>query len=255
MVFLYIFLSFVQPLLDPDTPWHLKTGDYIFHHRTIPTSDPFSFSTDEIQFVGKFILTQNWISQILFFLLYRTFGPFGLALTGAAVFTALSLILWSFIRKKNVYISLVTVAALSVIILKEFSGIRPQIFSFLFTGAVIFMLEKYRDDRSPRWLVLLPMTMMTWANMHGGFIYGDVLISIYMLSEALKFFLPDNYFPNEQKLPAGDFFRFLGSALSAIAMSFINPNTYKAFIYTFMTHSKDHVIRTYLKIKIGYHNA
>lgn len=68
LFFLVVFLAFIYPLCGPELPWHLKTGQYILTNGTIPmSSDPFSFATEKIPFMGRFILSQNRVAQSLLF--------------------------------------------------------------------------------------------------------------------------------------------------------------------------------------------
>ncbi len=240
LFFLYVFISFIKPILDPDTPWHLKTGEYIFLNKTIPTSDPFSFANDPIPFIGKFILTQYWLSQIFFFLIYKIYGPFGLVIIGATIFTSIIALLWYLIRNKGFYISLFITGGFAFNILRDFSAIRPQIFTFLFATIVIFLIEKYKEKKSINYLLPMPFLMILWANLHGGFIYGIILISIYTISEGIKFYTRNKppMISNERLSSKQLHYIILFCALS-ILFSLVNPNTHKAFLYVFTTHSHD----------------
>jgi hypothetical protein len=240
LFFLYVFISFIKPILDPDTPWHLKTGEYIFLNKTIPTSDPFSFANDPIPFIGKFILTQYWLSQTLFFLIYKIYGPFGLVVMGATVFTSIIALLWYLLRNKGFYISLFITGGFAFNVLRDFSAIRPQIFTFLFATIVIFLIEKYKEKKSINYLIPMPFLMILWANMHGGFIYGIVLILIYILSEGIKFYKCNrSSMISDGRLSSKQFHYLIIICALSVMVSLINPNTYKAFLYAFTTHSRN----------------
>jgi hypothetical protein len=239
LFFLVVFFSFVYPVLDPDTPWHLRTGEYIVANGTIPmSSDPFSFAGQKIPYLGRFILSQNWLAQSLFFLIYRTWGPLGLVITRAAVFTLIISIIWYLIyRRKGLLTSVIASSAVTYLLRVHFSGIRSQIFTFLFAATLILLIEKYREKRSARWLFPLPLLMLLWANMHGGFIYGVVLIIIYLIGEAAGFVLKDRPASHEENhLSARQLVFLLAIGLISVLVSLINPNTYEAFVYTFMSH-------------------
>jgi hypothetical protein len=240
LFFLYVFISFIKPILDPDTPWHLKTGEYIFLNKTIPTSDPFSFANDPIPFIGKFILTQYWLSQTLFFLIYKIYGPFGLVIMGAAIFTSIIALLWYLLRNKGFYISLFITGGFAFNVLRDFSAIRPQIFTFLFATIVIFLIEKYKEKKSINYLLPMPFLMILWANMHGGFIYGIVLILIYILSEGIEFYTCNkSSMKPPESLSSKQLYHLVFFYIISVLVSLVNPNTYKAFLYAFTTHSQN----------------
>ncbi|MEJ2683900.1 MAG: hypothetical protein P8Z71_05845 [Candidatus Sulfobium sp.] len=246
LFFLVVFLSFIYPVRDPDTPWHVKTGEYILTHGTIPmSSDPFSFATEKIPFVGRFILSQNWIAQVLFFIIYRSWGPFGLVLTRAVVFTLIVSIIWYLIEhRKGFFIALPVAGTVAFLIHRYFTGIRAQIFTFLFAAALIFLIEKYRETKSVKWLAVLPFLMFVWANMHGGFIYGIVLILIYLFGEGAGIVLKGRFASYQDSLSARQFVSVFAAGLLSVLFSLLNPNTYKAFVYTFMTHSPHFELET-----------
>ncbi|MBI5847554.1 MAG: hypothetical protein HZB31_06315 [Nitrospirae bacterium] len=122
----------------------------------------------------------------------------------------------------------------------EFQGVRPQLFTFLFSGIVIFLFEKYREKRNLSFLFPLIFLMPLWSNLHGGFIYGVVLIVIYTISEVIHFFIGSR---QAATLPDGLSKKHIHHLLIVIAcailFSMANPNTYSAFFYAFTTHSKD----------------
>jgi tetratricopeptide (TPR) repeat protein len=233
-----VFINFLGPIIDPDFPFHLKTGEYIYQHREIPKSDPFSFYDEGIiTDRGKFTLSQYWISQIIFYKLYSLTGPPGIILLRAAVFSAFVFLLWFALRKRGFYSSLI-ISILVAIMLQSSKLDRPQIFSFLFTLILILLIEKFREKpESTTPLYLIPPLMLLWANMHAGVVFGIAIILIYALSEGLK--LPINKFnfisrPLEKKSAL----IFFVIALSAILFSYVNPITNNQILMTLESHTE-----------------
>lgn len=253
-VFFYIFISFLTiDALGPDTVWHLKTGEYIYSTKTLPESDPFSFADDDIPFIGKFILTQYWLSQIIFSLIYKALGAFGLILLGAGIFTGILMLLWMLIRDKGFYISFVIAGGFAFVMLRNFPEIRPQILTFFFSTLVIFLIERYRESASIKYIFPLPPLMLLWANMHGGFIYGAVLIAIYALSEGIQFYTGFNKTRTIPGPSSGKFYPFVFLCIFSILISLLNPNSYKAFQYAFITHSR-HLFAMLQEYHSPYHH-
>jgi hypothetical protein len=68
-------------LLDSNTGYHIRTGDYIIQHRAVPHSDIFSFSR-----AGEPWFAWEWLSATLFSLCNKTGGLKGLVVfTGAMI--------------------------------------------------------------------------------------------------------------------------------------------------------------------------
>lgn len=236
--FIFVFLFFHKPLTDPDMPWHLKTGEYIFEHKTIPSTDPFSYARDEIPFIGHFILTQYWLAQLFLHLVYKTSGTYGLIFTGAAVFTAIFGLLFYLIRRIGIYLSLLFLSGLGLLILWDFVALRPQILTFLFTATTLFFIERFTEKGDLRLLAPLPLLMLVWANMHGGFIFGIMLLLIYLFSFTLGTAINARHpglFPVQ--VSRNQLSAFALATLLSCAVSLLNPNTYHAFDYAFVGHS------------------
>src|SRR5260370_21928768 len=64
---------FSTEIADTDFWWHLKTGQYIVEHRSLPVPDPFAYTTslNREDPVRHFNLTHEWLAQGLLFMTYR----------------------------------------------------------------------------------------------------------------------------------------------------------------------------------------
>ena len=56
---------------------------------------------------------------------------------------------------------------------------RPHVFSMPLTLIWYYLLDRFQYDGKPT-LIYLPTIMLLWVNLHGGFILGIVLLSIYL---------------------------------------------------------------------------
>jgi len=236
LFFLAVFISFLGPIVCPDFPFHLKTGEYIYQHGAIPADDPFSFYGEGIQTDReKFTLSQYWITQIIYYQLYSFFGPAGIILLRAVIFSSFVFLLWFVLRKKGLYSSLV-IASLIVIMLQASKLDRPQSFSFLFMLILVLLLERFREKpaaKAPLFFIL-PL-MLLWANMHAGFVFGIAAIMIYALAESFKLLMSKSPFgqPLEKK-PALILF---STILLAIVFSYINPCLNGQLLETLNSHT------------------
>lgn len=235
-----VFINFLGPIIDVDFPFHLKTGEYIYQHKEIPEDDPFSFygegvSTDR----ERFTLSQYWLAQVLFYKLHSSVGPAGIILLRAVVFSLFIFLIWFALRKRGLYSSML-IALLVTINLLPYTLDRPQFFSFLFTLIVILLLERFRKNpESAIPLYFIPPLMLLWANMHAGFVFGLVIILIYTLLEALKFFVKKikPAFPIGQPLLEKSVLMLLLAGLLAVIFSYINPDFNGQLLAAFESHT------------------
>ena len=202
---------------DPDTWWHLKTGQYIVQHHTLPVPDPFSFTT----YMGKpayaregvtrnFNLTHEWLAQILLYLTYAAGGYAGLVMLRSLLLAAFcGIIGWIvYHRTRRFYLSVAAAVAASTVACL-FRGDRPYLITYVLLAATIAVLEHRR------WLWVLPPMFALWANFHGGFFVGWLALFAYS-AEALFLRWHGKPVPDERRV-------WLVTAASILA-SGLNPN-------------------------------
>lgn len=220
-------LYLLTPIRDNDFFWHLKTGEWIYQHLRLPSEDLFSYTTPvPLGAAQHFTLTAFWISQLIYAALYRHFGMSGIVGLRFVVFAALLYFMVKRRRGDNVlYSCLLLVFAISL--LSAFPLERPHAFSFLFFAALLFLLERRTSGPGSRLFpdaVLLPALMLVWANSHGGFLLGQVIITLFIVMEGLKFLHPSlrpmNFEAYKSLLIVG---------VLGIVFSLMNPNTYHGF--------------------------
>lgn len=235
-LFVAVFVNFLGPIQDPDFPFHLKTGEYIYLHKEIPIDDPFSFYGEGvITDREKFTLGQYWLAQIIFFKLYSLTGPAGMIFLRALVFSVFVFLIWFVLRKRGLFFSIIIAVAVTVL-LQAFKLDRPQFFSFLFTLILILLFEKFRkkpDSIIP--LFFIPPLMLLWANMHAGFVYGIVIMIIYSVAETLKLFVKHQrlcVFIGPKPVLALLIFVFI-----SILFSYLNPILNEQIITTIESHT------------------
>jgi hypothetical protein len=217
---------FSSEVSDPDTWWLLKSGQYIWQNHKLPVPDPFAYTTymGQPAFPGEehmrdFDLTHEWLSEVVFYLVYAGGGFAGLVLFRAALLTGFCGVvgLVAFHRSKGFYRALGAVF-LAASIADKFRSDRPFLIGFLLLALVVAALE-YR-----RWLWLLPPMFVVWANMHGGFFLGWAPLGAYC-AEALFLRWRGRPLADERRL-------WLVSAASLLA-SGLNLNGFRAVTILF----------------------
>src|SRR5271155_5369494 len=75
-------------LTDSNTGYHIRTGDFVLAHKAVPHRDIFSFSKP-----GEPWFAWEWLSAVLFSLLYQTSGMKGLIVAAGTVIALANIIL------------------------------------------------------------------------------------------------------------------------------------------------------------------
>ena len=160
--------------LDPDYDWHLATGNYILEHGA-PTKDLFSYTMPNYPWIEH-----EWLSDVIYALALPIINTYGLALVQALIIV-LTLYLTF---KNNIYIWTPAIFLLAAGEFMYFPGIRPQIFSWFFFSILLFIVLD--ANRWKKYAYLIPLIIIAWVNLHGGFAIGIFLLFIKTVGESLK---------------------------------------------------------------------
>lgn len=163
---------------DGDPARHVRHGLEILARGEVIRSDPFSFTRPGEPFVGF-----EYGSQLLLAGAHEAGGTAGMAvLAGLVIAGTLSLLLWGLIRRGlDPLLALVTTLVVAVLTHIHWLA-RPHILSWPLMLGLLTMLE--RDRRPPLWI--FGLLFAVWANLHGGWVYGWVLIGMYLVGHGLE---------------------------------------------------------------------
>ena len=213
---------FATEISDTDFWWHLKTGEYIVGHRSLPVPDPFSY-TSHIgapsypgeERVRYFNLTHEWLAQALWYLIYRVGGFPGVVLWKALLLSLFCGIAGALAARRtgSVYWGLASAAA-AASVASLFSADRPALITFFLVAVFVWILER----GGPLWA--LPVLSVIWANSHGGFFLGWVVVGAYAAGATLSRLLGR---------PGPDPRRLWAAALVSIVASGLNPSHFRIF--------------------------
>ncbi len=177
IAFIVIFVSFLfrsYYVADPDFPWHLRMGELILR-QGIPQTDPFSYTMPSYRFVDH-----EWFADIIVYLLFTNVGIMSLHILFAFIGTSAVVILW----KYHTRLFSTLFVFLMVGTLFDFVGIRMQIFTWFFLAVLMTVLSDKIIFRKYRYA--LPMLFLLWANLHGGFAIGFIVLTLWTIGTAIE---------------------------------------------------------------------
>jgi hypothetical protein len=163
----------------------LNSGRFVAEHG-FASHDPFSTISQ-----GGTWLNQQWLSELAFFRVSEVFGPTGLTVLYALLITApLALLLW-LCRRKG-WPMLVAVAAfyfpgVLAVIHPRAAGFTVLIFTLLVALVVGLWGRGGVDGQRRTWWAPLAILVLfaLWANLHGGFIAGFLLLGLATIGLAI----------------------------------------------------------------------
>jgi hypothetical protein len=210
---------------DTDTGIHIKAGQLILQTLSVPKYDPFSFHSPPLPWTAY-----EWLSEVIMALVHRAFGLTGIVVFFALVISSTYYLLFKILRKENRDILLSTFFVFLVIASSSLHWLaRPHIFSLLLTLVYYYVLSTYQY-RGSNHLWVLPLLMLVWVNLHGGFIVGIILIGVYLSGNLIR--IP--FLANSEQTTGKDKAPALGLALlGCVFVALINPYGYHILIRPF----------------------
>ncbi|HWJ48726.1 MAG TPA: hypothetical protein VNS62_13815, partial [Candidatus Udaeobacter sp.] len=235
----------VKLLGDAGIGWHIRTGQLILETHTIPRIDPFSLQ------IRKPWIAWEWLYDVMVGRLELSTGLNGVVWFTAVVIAAVFAGMFRLLVARGT--SLLTALLLALLAMSA-STIhfltRPHVLSWLFVLAWYWILDSAESAEHARGrpLWLLPLLMLIWANVHGGFLLGFVLLGIFWVGSMWTWLrLKESRIEESlEKIAAGKRVRQLtlvGFA-SAVA-SLVNPYGWHlhAHIYSYLSNRffMDHI--------------
>ncbi|HVC40374.1 MAG TPA: hypothetical protein VND54_00185 [Candidatus Saccharimonadales bacterium] len=165
---------------DPDIFWHLATGQWMFDHHQLVTHDLFTYTV-----AGKQWIDAEYATEIVAYAAFKVGGLTLVSLAFGAVTFAGFILIWRRVRLERAT-PMITAVVLGIAGLAGAAvwGPRPQMITFTFTCLEVFWLDRYLRGRS-RAVYWLPLVMVAWANLHGGFLFGLLPVAVAAFVEAI----------------------------------------------------------------------
>jgi hypothetical protein len=210
-------------LHDGDTGYHIRAGEEILKTWRVPAQDLFSFHFPPLKWTAH-----EWLSEVLLAAIHNISGLTGVVISFAALLSATYWLLYLNLSRysKNVILVILT-TILAIATSSTHWLVRPHVFSLLLTTFWYCMLDRFQYENRAT-LTFLPLLMLLWVNLHGGFFFGVVLLCLYLVGNLLSgFFAPSqdaiNYRAKARKL--------LACLILTIVACGVNPIGFKILLF------------------------
>lgn len=225
LIFLAIPCLLINQSMNGDAWFLLNHGRYVLENG-IPLIEPFTMHS------GMTFVMQQWLTSVIFWLLYSNFGAIGLYALILAVFGGIITVTYKLcmrITGGNFIISYGAALCVSIFI-SFFMVQRPYIFSALFVVLEIYLLEAYIATGKKKCLVLLPILSVLQINLHASM---WLFLFVVMLPYAIDAFGFQLLFIKGQGYIKKWFFI---CAAVMLLVGFINPYGLDAMTYLFRSY-------------------
>jgi hypothetical protein len=185
---------------DEDLWGRMASGRLTLAEGAVPKKDVFAYVATKPVWVDH-----EWLSGIVFHEVHRTFGGAGLIVLRAALGVgAVALLLAAGRGASSWTVGFLSLAVWPLLVQGFNSVLRAQAFTFLFFALTLFLLERGGGAR----FFVVPLAAI-WANLHGGFVVGPLLLLGYGFYPLAAAFLAASLLT-----PYGlEYWRYLGGAL------------------------------------------
>jgi hypothetical protein len=182
---LWAFLAVALPVLAAlianlsavDLAYQLRAGDQILSGGGIPTADTWTFTA-----AGAPWADQQWGAQVLLAATYQLAGWTGLVVLRAALIGAIFGLLFLVARRRGLDVRRAAWLTLAAFVVTAVAlGLRPQLFGMALFALVLLLVTDRRAHPGRLWLV--PVVVAVWANVHGSFFLGPLVVGLAWLED------------------------------------------------------------------------
>ena len=234
---------------DPDLWGHIQYGRDALTSG-LPATTTYSYIAEDYPWINHEIL-----AELALAIANDTFGGTGLLLLKAAFGVGvLAMMIWSAVKQRTGLLATAVVVLLAAMGLSNHWTLRPQLFSYVSFTLLLALLSwcfegwegtwqlrwPWRkpgtlDESQPlvyssfrmRFLWLVPILMMLWANAHGGFLAGYCVFVAYLGLRSVEAFCRRGWDA------AALVRRFALMAIAAGLATFINPYSFRFHIWLY----------------------
>lgn len=201
-----------------DTYWHIKVGEWIINHQTVPTQAIFIYTHPNTPWVSH-----EWLSSLLIYLIFHYSGWPGLLLCTLSCLLITVFLLLDFLFKRLNAIHSRILLLLSILLLVQHVLPRPHILALPLLVYWTAKLIDASERQGPPPFYILPL-MIVWVNLHGSFLVG-IAFSIFFAFEAI-FYAPEN----RKKNLTYQWLKFISIGL---LFTLITPHGFKGWLLPF----------------------
>jgi hypothetical protein len=171
------FLALLVALPAVDLAYQVRAGDEILAARALPAVDTWTFTV-----AGTPWVDQQWLAQVWLYLGHALGGWELLAVLRAALVTAAVGLMLATARVRGASPRTAAILALAgFAIALPALALRPQLFGIVLFALLVWLVAI--RERRPRALLVAPLLVLLWANLHGSFVLGPVILGYAWLDD------------------------------------------------------------------------
>ncbi len=235
LIFVILLLAMTSGVLAPrllgdaGIGWHIRNGEQMLRTHAVTRIDSFSATMS-----GQKWYAWEWLYDAAIAGMHHWLGVNGVVfLTAVIVALTFAVTLRLSLRRGAGLAAAGLLLALSLGASMIHLFARPHVLSWLFAVLWYQVLDSSENGNSAarRRLWYLPVMMLVWVNVHGGFVLGFALLGLYLLSCGMRYFHQSNEDARRQaRARISELAKVTAASLLAIL---INPYGYNLHLHVY----------------------
>ena len=226
LCFVVLLISVLAPTLisGSDIWFHLSNARQLLTSHHFLHEDAYTFTS-----AGAELLNHEWLSELPYYLGYKTWGLRGLLAVNTLVLCLVFAAMYYLACRRGADCGDAALTTIAAILLGlASSGPRMHNFGYLCLTVLLITLERFQQTGRGLWLI--PPVFTVWVNLHGSWVFGFVIMGIYLASGLMK--------DSQGRIVAEPWKRrqlakLLAVMFASAAALLVNPYGYKLVWYPF----------------------
>jgi len=175
-----VLAAIIAPFPSVDLTYHLRAGGLILDTRAIPSVDTFTFTA-----AGQPWLDQQWLAQVVMAAAFQAAGWTGLVVLRALLVGVAFGLLFDLCRRRAASVRVAAWLTLAAFVCAAITlGLRPQLFGIALFVGILWLVARRHEAPRAVWVVV-PL-VVAWANVHGSFVLGTVVVAIAVVEDVVR---------------------------------------------------------------------
>lgn len=208
-IYLTLFVSLLYPYRDKDWGWHYVYGQYFLEHGEFLVRDVYSWTL-----AGYAWINHSWLFDPILYTIFNNIGYLGLSVVSALI----ALLCFHLITRdwelKYWQLGVCAFFFGKIVETGIREGLRSQVVAFLPLACLMYLLRKGRNN--PKIFSFIPPLFLIWANLHGSFAFGVLILGVFFASYFFEF--------KEYRI------RLIVVGLTTLLATLLNPFTYHSYL-------------------------
>ncbi len=217
----------VRRVGDADYWWHITTARWILDNHALPTHDLFTYT------VPSHLWTDHeYLSELFMYGLGRIGGQLAISVAFGAITWAG---FWFIVKRTTVqpthFVATAASVGLAAVAGVAVWGPRPQMITFALVCVELYLIERFLRT-GYRGLYAMPLIMVAWANLHGGFVIAFLFLGIAVAVELFGWLV--DRADLEARWKAG---RIALVTVASAVTGLLNPHFLSLYVYSWRTQT------------------